>query len=101
VKHALALAFLIQTSGNDGWWSADKAKHFFLGAFAQSVSYGVLRAARVAPHPALAGAAVITFGTGLGKEIHDRFRAGDPSAKDLAWTLGGAIAISPLLLRSK
>ena len=98
----LVLLFTLNRGeGGDRWLSADKAKHFFLGAFVQSVSFGVLRSARVERRSALAGASVASLGAALGKEVHDRFSAGDPSLKDLVWTLGGAAAISPLLLRSK
>jgi uncharacterized protein YfiM (DUF2279 family) len=96
----LALSFQT-TSPPDRWFSADKVQHFFIGTFIQSASFGVLRAAKVERQPSLVAASAVSAAAAIGKELRDRHGRGDVSAKDVGWTLMGAAAISPLLLRTK
>ncbi len=82
---------------DDGWFSADKAKHFLSSAFVQSLAYGSLRGVGASHRSALAGATLATAAVGVGKELHDARTGGDPSARDLAWDAAGAGAVSLLL----
>jgi len=92
------LHFGDQGRGTDGWFSSDKAKHFFTSAFVQSVSFSTLRATGLRSNPSLAGASAITAAIGVSKEVYDLRKAGDPSRKDLVWDALGA-ASATLLLR--
>lgn len=103
--HGLALVFALQLGSapkaDDGWLSADKAKHFLLSAFVQSAGFSALRAARVSRGGALAGATVFSAGAGLGKEWYDKKFGGDPSFRDLAADGAGILAASALLHQTR
>ena len=85
---------------DDGWFSADKAKHFLTSAFVQSISYGSLRGLGASHGAALVGASTTTALVGVGKEVYDARSGGDPSVRDLAWDAAGAGAVSLLLTRT-
>ena len=98
----LLLSFSLQSiAAPDRWFSADKAQHFFMGAFVQGASFAVLRAAGVGKTHALVGASAISVAAAAGKELRDRNGRGTASVKDAAWGLAGAAAISPVLARTK
>ena len=101
---ALALIFTLQLgaapTGGDSWFGADKAKHFFMAAFVQSVSFSGLRLVGLGRNTALIGATVATSAVSVGKELYDARTGGDPSLKDLAWDAGGIVASSALLHRT-
>jgi uncharacterized protein YfiM (DUF2279 family) len=98
----LLLSFSLQAlTAPDRWFSADKAQHFFMGAFVQGASFGVLRAVNVGTTQSLLGASAVSLSTVLGKEVRDRNGRGTVSVKDAAWGLAGAAAISPVLARTK
>jgi hypothetical protein len=98
----LLFSLSLQTlSAPDRWFAADKLQHFLLGTFAQSASFGVLRAASVGKSEAIMGASAVSLSAAIGKELRDRQGRGDPSLKDAIATLAGAAAISPVLLRTK
>jgi len=82
---------------DDGWFSNDKARHFFTSAFFESFTYSALRSARVSKEGALVGASIVTAGLGVGKELYDRKFGGDPSLKDLAADAAGMGAAVVLL----
>jgi len=86
--------------GGDSWIGVDKVKHFFMGAFVQSVSYSAIRLAGARHNESLWGATAVTAGVGLGKELWDRGGGGTPSAKDFAWDMLGAGAATLVLRRS-
>lgn len=92
------LAFLLalhmggEPKRSDPWFSPDKAKHFFVSVFVESLSFSVLRAADVHRGPSLAGAAAVTAGLGLGREIYDHYHPGTPSVKDFTWDAAGIAA---------
>ncbi len=86
-----------RTRADDGWFSADKAKHFLASAFVQSLAYGSLRGLGANHDAALIGATVTTAAVGVGKEILDSRTGGDPSLRDLAWDAAGAGTVSLLL----
>lgn len=98
----LLISLSLQTlSTPDKWFSADKVQHFCLGTFVQSASFGVLQSAKVDRTPALIAASALSATAAVGKELRDRNGRGDPSIKDAVWTLAGAVAISPVLARTK
>ena len=98
----LLLSLSLQTIGApDQWFAADKVRHFFIGTFTQSASFGVLRAAKVEKRSALIAASAFSASVAVGKELRDRGGRGDPSVKDGIWTLAGAAAISPALAHTK
>jgi putative lipoprotein len=81
----------------DVWLSRDKAQHFFLSAFVQSLGYGTLRGAGASHGAALAGASVTTAAVGVGKELRDRRVTGLFSVRDLTWDAAGAASMTFLL----
>jgi len=97
----VAVALLLALPPRDHWFGPDKVKHFFLGAFVQSVAYGALRAATADRAPALLGASVVTAGAAIGKEVHDRRATGLFSVSDIVWGVAGAGASTVLLVRSR
>ena len=110
----LALAAVMQGSGapsgqpqpsdaraRDGWFGADKLKHFFVTAFTQTVAYSALQAARVRHEHALAGAWGVTAAVSVAKEFHDRRTTGVFSMRDLVWDAAGAGAATVLLTRAR
>jgi uncharacterized protein YfiM (DUF2279 family) len=103
VKPIVFLVVTVQSMSlpGDSWFGPDKAKHFFLGAFVQSAAFSGLRAAGIQKEAALAAATAVTAGAALTKELRDRGGKGASSAKDAAWSLAGAAAISPVLARTK
>jgi len=95
---ALALAL---TTPPDHWFGADKLKHFFVAAFAQSVTYSALQVARVRHDQALIGASAVTTLVSVAKEVHDRRTTGLFSARDLVWDAAGAGMATVLLERAR
>jgi uncharacterized protein YfiM (DUF2279 family) len=93
----LSLSGVPGVRADDGWFSADKAKHFLTSAFVQSLAYGSLRGLGVSHGAALAGATVTTAAVGVGKEVYDSGHGGDPSGRDLVWDAAGAGVASLLL----
>lgn len=100
----LLLAFSLQLPGGapsrapaDAWLAPDKAKHFFVSAFAQSIGYSVLRTAGLQHSSSLAGASVGTLALGVGREVHDRRVGRVFSPRDLVWDAAGAGAATLLL----
>jgi putative lipoprotein len=86
--------------GGDSWLGLDKVKHFFMGAFVQSVSYSAVRATGVSHGSSLAAASAVTAGVSVGKELWDAHTGGTPSVRDLTWDVAGAGAATLLLRRS-
>lgn len=84
----------------DAWLGEDKAKHFFMSAFVQSLGYGTLRAAGVRHELSLGGATLGTAAVGVGKELHDGRTKGEFSVRDLAWDAAGAGTMTILLVRA-
>ena len=85
----------------DGWFSADKAKHFFTAAFVQSASYGSIRSLGVSHRSSLVGATAASGIVSIGKEVSDSRSGGNASGKDLVWDVGGIIAATALLRRAE
>jgi uncharacterized protein YfiM (DUF2279 family) len=87
--------------GGDRWFSADKAKHFLVAAFVQSMTYSSLRTVGVGPDGSLAGASAVSVGVSIGKEIRDRRGGGAVSAKDLVWDAAGIGGATVLVRRAR
>ena len=98
---ATASAAADSVVARDGWFGADKLKHFFVAAFTQSVTYSALQAGRVRHDQALAGAWGVTAVVSVAKEIHDRKTTGLFSVRDLVWDAAGAGAASILLTSAR
>jgi len=91
----LALAFvfglvwhpgLASAADEDDWLGQDKALHFGVSALLESGGYWLLREGAGWTKPAsLAGAAVMSLGVGLAKELTDETF----SVKDMAWNGAG------------
>lgn len=86
--------------GGDSWFGVDKVKHFFMGAFVQSVGYSVTRLTGASHNTSLVAASAITAGVSVGKEVWDSYSGGSASLKDLTWDAAGAGASTLLLRRS-
>jgi uncharacterized protein YfiM (DUF2279 family) len=101
---ALLLAFRLHGPGEhpagDSWFGVDKVKHFFMGAFVQSVAYSAVRATGANHTVSLVAASGVTAGVSLGKEIWDAHGNGTPSGRDLAWDALGAGVATLLVQRS-
>lgn len=87
-------------SGGDSWFAVDKVKHFFMGAFVQSVGYSAVRATGASHAASLAAASAVTATVSVGKEWYDAHSGGTPSVRDLTWDVAGAGAATLLLRRS-
>ncbi len=98
---AFHLGSAVPAKPDDGWLSADKAKHFFTSAFVQSVAYSGLRTAAVSKKGSLVGATVVSAAVGVGKEVWDRKFGGDPSWRDLAADGAGILAASLVLRHAR
>lgn len=83
----------------DQWFAADKLKHFLATNAVQTAHYSMLRVAGVEKREALMGAAVLTMGVGLAKELRDARGASGFSWKDLAWDAAGTGTATLLLHR--
>lgn len=76
----------------DGWFGADKMKHFFMSAFIQSLAYSSARAVGASHDGAFVSATAATVGFGLGREIYDGKVKRAFSYKDLVWDGAGLAA---------
>lgn len=98
-----ALTFHVprEHAGGDSWFGADKAKHFLVSAFVQSVTYTGARAVGFGRGGAMAAASATTLAVGVGKELHDRHGGEEFSVKDLTWDVAGGVAAGLLLGRTR
>jgi putative lipoprotein len=96
----IALAVSLAAPPPDGWFGADKLKHFFVAAFTQSVTYSALQLARVGHDRALAGAWAVTATVSVAKELRDRRSYGLFSVRDLVWDAAGAGAATLVIQHS-
>lgn len=83
----------------DGWFGADKMKHFFMSAFIQSVTYSSVRAAGASHDGAYLSATAATVGFGIGREIYDGRVKRAFSYKDLVWD-GAGLAAGMILVNN-
>src|SRR3982750_671218 len=80
---AILLALQLHAPGDhpagDSWFGVDKVKHFFMGAFVQSVAYTAVRTTGASHTASLVAASGVTAGVSIGKEIWDAHGNGTPS----------------------
>lgn len=88
----LVLPVLLFPLALDGWFGADKIKHFFMSAFIQSMAYSSVRAAGASHDGAIVSATAATVGFGVGREIYDGRVKRAFSYKDLVWDGAGLAA---------
>jgi uncharacterized protein YfiM (DUF2279 family) len=88
----LLVAALLFPLALDGWFGADKMKHFFMSAFIQSLTYSSVRAAGASHDGAYLSATAATVGFGVGREIYDGRVKRAFSYKDLVWDGAGLAA---------
>jgi putative lipoprotein len=102
----LSLLLILQLNGpgdhpgGDSWFGVDKAKHFFMASFVQSVGYSAARLAGADHNTSLFAATGITAGVSVGKELWDAHSGGTASGRDLTWDATGAGAATLLLRHS-
>jgi putative lipoprotein len=102
MMYGLALLFVLHSGDGpaprDRWFSPDKAKHFFISAFVQSISFSALRATGASRNASFVGASAVSVGVGVGREVYDLYRPGGVSSfKDIAWDAAGVLAATELL----
>lgn len=91
------LVFTLATGGAphaapDPWFGRDKLLHFTASALIQGAAHAAFRSRSATYAQASWGAAAVTAGAGVGKELWDRRRNRDFSLRDLAWDgIGGAV----------
>jgi uncharacterized protein YfiM (DUF2279 family) len=85
----------------DPWFSPDKAKHFAIAAFVESVSFAGLEAAGANRNASFAGAVSVTAAVSLLREVHDKRVKNQFSFRDLAWDLAGGVAAFVMLRRTE
>ena len=96
MTRAVLLALAIAVPPDDGWFGADKLRHFLMSAFIQSITYSAATTIGIDRAPARAAAGVVTLGVGLWKEVHDRPTTGF-SGKDLVWDAAGALTAAAIM----
>ena len=85
----VAAVALTPAARADDWFGRDKAKHFGASAALAVGGYGAASLFTARQSPRLMTGAALAFTAGLGKEIADRYRGGDPSMRDVTWDLLG------------
>ena len=98
---ALSAAALLALPPKDGWFGADKVKHFFMSALVQSATFSAARAVGASHASAQIIGGATTGIVGLGREFHDRRQGRIFSVRDLAWDAAGGVAAASLLKRTK
>ena len=98
MKLTVALVLTLQGSPADGWFGADKIKHFLLAGFVQSAGYSVFRATSIDHRSSLVGATALSASISVAKELSDRRSTGF-SLRDLAWDAAGIGASTVLIDR--
>lgn len=81
----------------DSWFGADKIKHFFLSAFATSLSYSALQAAGANRSTAMTGAVASSLALGIARETYNLRTTRLFSIKDLTWDAIGTAAAATML----
>lgn len=95
------LMLALSLSTGDPWFGADKVKHFFMTAFVQSLTYSTIRLTNADHRSSMVGAAAMSAGFGIGKELFDRRRGGLFSKRDLVWDAAGAGSAAVLLAQTR
>ena len=98
---AFNLFFAQAAVARESWFGTDKIKHFFMSAFATSVSYSALQAAGADRKTAMAGAVAASIGLGITRELYNLRTTKMFSYKDLTWDAIGTGAAAAMLSRTK
>ena len=96
-----ALPVLLFPLAGDGWFGADKMKHFFMSAFIQSIAYSSARAVGASHDGAFVSATAATVGFGIGREVYDGRVKKAFSYKDLVWDGAGLAAGIALVIKAQ
>lgn len=96
-----ALLLALQLSFFDGFFGADKVKHFFLTAFIQSLVYSTAQALGADRPDAMRASLGVAAGAAIGREVYDARVKGRFSVPDLLWGAGGMGAASAMLRHTK
>jgi putative lipoprotein len=91
------LIFAQAAVARDSWFGADKIKHFFLSAFATSLSYSALQAAGANRRTAMTGAVAASLTVGVARESYNLRTTKVFSLKDLTWDAIGTAAAAAML----
>jgi uncharacterized protein YfiM (DUF2279 family) len=94
---ALNLVFAQTAVTGDSWFGIDKLKHFFLSAFATSVSFSALQAAGANRNTAMAGAIGASAVLGISRELYNLRTTKVFSFRDLTWDAIGTGAAAAIL----
>ena len=99
---SLGLNLIIAQSAvaGDSWFGIDKLKHFFLSAFATSVSFSALQAAGANRNTAMAGAIGASAALGISRELYNLRTTRTFSFKDLTWDAIGTATAATVLSRT-
>jgi putative lipoprotein len=99
---SLGLNLIIAQSAvaGDSWFGIDKLKHFFLSAFATSVSFSALQAAGANRNTAMAGAIGASAALGISRELYNLRTTRTFSLKDLTWDAIGTATAATVLSRT-
>ena len=99
---SLALNLVLAQSAVTGesWFGVDKLKHFFLSAFATSVSFSALQAAGANRSTAMTGAIGASAVLGISRELYNLRTTKVFSLKDLTWDAIGTATAATVLSRT-
>lgn len=97
---AFNLFFAQAAVARDSWFGSDKIKHFFLSAFATSVSYSALQAVGASRKTAMTGAIGASITLGVTRELYNLRTTRVFSVKDLTWDAIGTAAAATMLTRT-
>lgn len=97
----LNLIFAQSAVAGDSWFGIDKLKHFFLSAFATSVSFSALQAAGASKNTAMAGAIGASAALGISRELYNLRTTKAFSVKDLTWDAIGTGTAAAVLSQTR
>jgi uncharacterized protein YfiM (DUF2279 family) len=86
-----------EVKDSDPWFGFDKLEHFAASAIIESWAHTTFRARGASYARASWGAAAVTAGAGIGKELWDRTHHGDFSFRDLAADGAGLVSGAVLM----
>jgi len=97
---AFNLIFAQSAAAGDSWFGIDKLKHFFLSAFATSVSFSALQAAGANRTTAMTGAIGASAALGISRELYNLRTTKHFSVRDLTWDAMGTGAAAVVLSKT-
>ena len=97
---AFNLLFAQAAVARDSWFGSDKIKHFFLSAFATSVSFSAFQAVGADRRTAMTGAIGASIALGVTRELYNLRTTRLFSVRDLTWDAIGTAAAAGMLTRT-